>query len=122
MKDKEAINQVTKNDLLKLNKRVMELRLQVNIANHKAKFEANKLRFLQSEKEKLELKLNETTAEVQNLKELTSKAEEEAKKKLEESELEKNNLKEKISQLESSSALNQKIIDVVMQKFFNSDA
>ena len=33
LKDKEAINQVTKNDLLKLNRKVMELGLQVNIAN-----------------------------------------------------------------------------------------
>ena len=42
LKDKEAINQVTKNDLMKLNKRVMELGLQVNIANQKAEFEANR--------------------------------------------------------------------------------
>ena len=33
LKDKEAIIQVTKNDLLKLNKKVMKLGLQVNIAN-----------------------------------------------------------------------------------------
>ena len=69
---------------------------------------------LREENRNLELKLNESAAEVQKLKELTSKAEEETKKKLKESELEKNKLKEKISQLESSSSLNQKIIDVVM--------
>ena len=33
LKDKEAINQVTKNDLLKFNRKVIELGLQVNIAN-----------------------------------------------------------------------------------------
>ena len=47
------------------------------------------------------------------------KAEEEAKKKLEEAEMENKNLKEKVLQLESSSTLNQNIIDAVMQKFFN---
>ena len=78
LKDKEAINQVTKNDLLKLNRRVMELGLQVNIANQKVEHEANKFRSLQSKKEKVDLKLNEAAAEVQTIKELTLKAEEEA--------------------------------------------
>ena len=64
LKDKEVINQVTKSDLLKLNKRVMELGLQVNTANKKAEYEANKLRSLQSKKEKVDLKLNEAIAEV----------------------------------------------------------
>ena len=114
LKDKEAINQLTKNDLLKLNRRVMELRLQVNIANQKAEHEASKFRSLQSEKEKVDLKLNKVTAEVQNIKELTSKVEEEAKKKLEEAELENKTLKEKVLQLESGSTLNQNIIDAVM--------
>ena len=70
----------------------------------------------------MELKLNESAAEVQKLKELTSKVEEETKKKLEESELEKEKFKKKISQLESGSSVNQKIINAVMQKFFSSDA
>ena len=108
--------------MLKLNKKVIELGLQVNTANQKAEHEANKLRSLQSEKEKVDLKLNEAIAEVQVMKERTSKAEEEAKKKLEETELENKALKEKILQLESGSTLNQCIIDTVMQKFFSSEA
>ena len=53
---------------------------------------------------------------------MTMKAKEEDTKKLEQGELEKKELKEKISQLESSSVLNQKIIDAVMQKFFSWSA
>ena len=100
----------------------MELGLQVNTANQKAEYEANKLRSLQSEKEKVDLKLNEAIAEVQVMKERTSKAEEEAKKKGEETELENKALKEKILQLDSSSTLNQSMIDAVMKKFFNLEA
>ena len=74
LKDKEVINQITKSDLLKLNKKVMELGLQVNIANQKAEYEANKLRSLQAEKEKVDQKLIEVTAEVQSLREQASKA------------------------------------------------
>ena len=59
--------------------------------------EINVNTLLREENMNLELKLNESAAEVQKLKELTSKAEEETKKKLKESELEKNKLKEKIS-------------------------
>ena len=61
---------------------------------------------LREDKKNLELRLTESTAEVQKLKEMTMKAEEEAKKKLEQSELEKNELKEKMSQQESGSVLN----------------
>ena len=102
LKDKEAINQVTKNDLIKLNKKVMELGLQVNTAHQKAEYEANKLRSLQTEKEKVDQKLTEATAEVQTLREQTSKAEEEAKN----TDLENKALKEKNVQLESGSSLN----------------
>ena len=118
LKDKEAINQVTKNDLLKLNKKVIELGLQVNTANQKAEHEANKLRSLQAEKEKVDQKLIEVTAEVQTSREQTSKAQQEARN----NELENKALKEKIVQLESGSILSQNIIDAVMQKFFGSDA
>ena len=96
----------------------MELGLQVNTAHQKAEYEANKLRSLQTEKEKVDQKLTEATAEVQTLREQTSKAEEEAKK----TELENKALKEKNVQLESSSSLNQNIIDAVMSKFFSSEA
>ena len=74
LKDKEAINQVSKNDLVRLNKRVMELGLLVNTANQKAKYEANKLKSLQAEKEKMDQKLIEVAAEVKASKEQTVKA------------------------------------------------
>ena len=118
LKDKEAINQVSKNDLIKLNKRVMELGLQVNVANQKADHEANKFKSLQAEKEKSDQRLIEVATEVRASKEQTLKAQDEAKKNV----LENKALKEKIAQLESSSTLNQNIIDAVMQKFFSSEA
>ena len=104
--------------MLKLNKKVIELGLQVNTVNQKAEHEANKLRSLQTEKERVDQKLIEATAEVQASGEQTSKAQQEARN----NELENKALKEKIMQLESGSILSQNIIDVVMQKFFSSDA
>ena len=118
LKDKEAINQVSKNDLIKLNKRVVELGLQVNIANQKADHEACKFKSLLAEKEKSDQRLIEVAAEVRVSKEQTLKAQDEARK----NELENKALKEKIAQLESGSTLNQNIIDAVMQKFFSSEA
>ena len=106
LKDKDAIVQTTKNDLIKLHKKATELGLQVNIANQKLEHEDNINTSLGEDKRKLELMLKESTVEVQKLKEELSKAEEEAKKKLEESELEKEKLKEKISQFESGSSVN----------------
>ena len=117
LKDKEAINQVSKNDLVRLNKRVMELGLQVNTANQRAEHEANKFKSLQAEKEKMDQKLIEVAAEVKASKEQTVKAQEEARK----TELENKALKEKIAQLESGSTLNQNIMDAVMQKFVSSE-
>ena len=113
LKDKEAINQVSKNDLIKLNKRVMELGLQVNIADQKADHEADKFKSLQAEKEKSDQRLIEVATEVKASKEQTLKAQDEARK----NELENKALKEKIAQLESGSTLNQNIIDAIMQKF-----
>ena len=104
--------------MLKLNKKIMELGLQVNTVNQKAKHEANKLRSLQAEKEKVDQKLVEVTAEVQTSREQSSKAQQEARN----IELENRALKERIVQLESGSILSQNIIDAVMQKFFSSDA
>ena len=118
LKDKEAINQVSKNDLVRLNKRVMELRLLVNTANQKAEYEANKLKSLQAEKEKMDQKPIEVAAEVKASKEQTVKAQEEARK----TELENGALKEKTAQLKSGSTLNQNIMDAIMQKFFSSEA
>ena len=66
----------------------------------------------------MDQKLTEATAEVQTLREQTSKAEEEAKN----TDLENKALKEKNVQLESGSNLNQNTIDNVMQKFFSSEA
>ena len=112
--NKDAIVNTYRNDLMKLNAKTIQLGLKVNTTNQKLEHEVNINTSLREEKRNLELKLNEFAPEVQKLKELTSKAEEEAKKKLEESKLEKKKLKEKISQLKSGSALNQKIIDAVM--------
>ena len=97
LKDKDAVVQTTKNDLIKLHKKTTELGLQVNIANQKLEHENNINTSLREDKRRLELMLKEFAAKVQKLREEVSRAEGEAKKKLEESELEKEKLKEKIS-------------------------
>ena len=83
LKDKGVIVHTTKNDLMKLNKKAIELGLQVNTAHQKVEHEVHINMLLREDKKNLELRLTEFTAEVQKLKEMTMKAEEKAKKKLE---------------------------------------
>ena len=79
LKDKDAIVNTTRNDLMRLNMKNIEIGLQVNTVNQKLKHEVNINRSLRVERKSVEQRLTESTAENQKLKEEIAKLKEEAK-------------------------------------------
>ena len=79
VKDREAIINTSKNDLIKFNAKTNELALQLNNAHQKVEHEVAVNMSIRADKRKVEEKLTEASVENQELQEENAKLKEEAK-------------------------------------------
>ena len=117
-KDKDAIVQTTKGNLIRLNTKNIELGLQVNTSHQQLEHKVNLNISLRAEKESMDRKFTEAMAQIQRLEGENAKLREEVKK----NEGGKKFFENKASQFEAGKIINQNIIDVVMQSFFTFEA
>ena len=110
--------QKLKTNLVKLQSKNEELSIAANMNKQKLTQKANINKTLREEKERVERKLDDSTAIIKSLQELVVTTSEEIKK----AEGSKKYYLDKISRIESGETVTQQAMDIIMNEFFSFEA